>query len=408
MPHNLYLHSSLVQTRKFDRSSSGIRKAIRYNVFDSAIALNLAFFVNASILILAASTFFRHGFHEIAELQDAHRLLEPLLGSELAPILFGIALVAAGQSSTITGTLAGQIVMEGYLNLRIQPWLRRLLTRILAIIPALITIIVFGEGATGELLVLSQVILSLQLGFAIIPLIHFVSDKGKMGEFVIPVWMKVAAWICAMIIVGLNMKLIIETLGDWIGESEDATLIWCLAVPVALLAFALLIYITLRPLFRSGTTGRDHVMHRSKQALETFEAKTYHRIVVAVDFTRHDQESLNTAISQGGKGALYLLVHVLESPVAMAMGHEAEDAETQEDIRHLREYTENLKNQGYACEYRLGHGNPKKVIPHFVSDFRADLLVLGAHGHRGLKDIIFGTVVEAVRHRVKVPVLIVK
>ena len=176
MPHNLYLHSSLVQTRKFDRTQKGIKQALKYNFIDSVVALNLAFLVNAAILILAAATFFNNGMFEIAEIQDAHKLLEPLLGSKWAPILFALALIAAGQSSTITGTLAGQIVMEGYLNLRIQPWVRRIITRLLAIIPAILTVVILGEGATGKLLVLSQVVLSLQLGFAIIPLIHFVSQ----------------------------------------------------------------------------------------------------------------------------------------------------------------------------------------------------------------------------------------
>ena len=191
MPHNLYLHSSLVQTRTFERSPAGIKKAIRYNTIDSTIALNLALFVNGAILILAATTFFKQGRHDVVEIQDAHMLLAPMLGSALAPILFAIALIAAGQSSTITGTLAGQVVMEGYLNLRLQPWIRRLLTRLIAIIPAFLTILILGDSATGRLLIFSQVVLSLQLGFAIIPLIHFVSDRSKMGDFVIPAWQKI-------------------------------------------------------------------------------------------------------------------------------------------------------------------------------------------------------------------------
>src|SRR5687768_36509 len=209
MPHNLYLHSSLVQTRRIDRTAGGIWNSIKYNFIDSAIALNAAFFVNAAILILAASTFFRAGMYEVSDIQDAYKFLTPLTGTDLAAMLFGIALVAAGQSSTITGTLAGQIVMEGYLNLRIAPWLRRLITRLIAIIPAYIVILVYGERETGALLVFSQVVLSLQLGFAIIPLIHFNSDRDKMGEFVIKTWMKIAAWLIAIIIVSLNVKLVI-------------------------------------------------------------------------------------------------------------------------------------------------------------------------------------------------------
>ncbi|HCT23705.1 MAG TPA: iron/manganese transporter, partial [Chitinophagaceae bacterium] len=182
MPHNLYLHSALVQTRKIGSDKASIKRALRFNFIDSAVALNAAFFVNAAILVLAATAFYATGNTEVARIEDAHRLLEPLLGSSLAPALFAIALIAAGQSSTVTGTLAGQIVMEGYLRLRINPWLRRLLTRLIAIVPAVIVIYVFGDSELDNLLVFSQVILSLQLGFAVIPLIHFVSDKQAMGE----------------------------------------------------------------------------------------------------------------------------------------------------------------------------------------------------------------------------------
>ncbi len=194
MPHNLYLHSALVQTRKHESTPAGIRQALKFNFIDSAIALNMALFVNAAILILAASVFHRNNMNEITELQDAHRLLAPLLGENLAPTLFAVALIAAGQSSTITGTMAGQIVMEGYLDLRIAAWLRRLITRLLAVIPAFLTILFAGEDQVGELLILSQVILSLQLGFAIIPLIHFTSDKVKMGEYSNRLWVKCLAW----------------------------------------------------------------------------------------------------------------------------------------------------------------------------------------------------------------------
>ncbi|HNP99944.1 MAG TPA: Nramp family divalent metal transporter, partial [Bacteroidia bacterium] len=231
MPHNLYLHSSLVQTRKFNRSSKDIRKAIRYNIFDSVIALNLAFFVNAAILVLAASTFFKNGMYDVAEIQDAHKFLEPMLGTSLAPALFAIALIASGQSSTLTGTLAGQIVMEGYLRLRIAPWIRRLLTRMVAIIPALFTIVYFGEAATGKLLILSQVILSIQLGFAVIPLIHFVSDKNKMKEFVIPVYVQIPAWITAFIIVILNARLVYSQIADWLQTSDNPLVLWLTVVP---------------------------------------------------------------------------------------------------------------------------------------------------------------------------------
>jgi len=185
MPHNLYLHSALVQTRKIKRNNEGIKKALKLNFIDSAIALNAAFFVNAFILILAATAFYKTGRNDVVEIKQAHEMLAPILGTNLAPMLFAIALIASGQSSTITGTLAGQIVMEGYLHLRITPWVRRLITRLVAVVPALLVILIKGEDNVDALLIFSQVLLSLQLGFAIIPLIHFTSDKTKMGEFAI-------------------------------------------------------------------------------------------------------------------------------------------------------------------------------------------------------------------------------
>jgi manganese transport protein len=208
MPHNLYLHSALVQTRKIKRDTKGIKIALILNFIDSSVELNIAYFVNAAILVLAASAFFYKGRTDVAEIKVAHELLQDMLGSKLAPILFAVALIAAGQSSTITGTLAGQIVMEGYLRLRINPWIRRLLTRVIAIIPAVIVILINGENNIDSLLVLSQVILSMQLGFAIIPLIHFVSDKQTMGAFVIKPWVQVLAWIVNVILVYLYLSML--------------------------------------------------------------------------------------------------------------------------------------------------------------------------------------------------------
>ncbi len=221
MPHNLYLHSALVQTRKIEPSKQGLRRAIRFNVIDSAIALNLALFVNAAILILAAAVFHKNGYNGVSEIQDAHHLLEPLLGKSYAPALFAIALIAAGQSSTVTGTLAGQIVMEGYLHLRIAPWLRRIITRLLAVIPAILAISIYGEHATGNMLVLSQVILSMQLGFAVIPLLHYVSDRHRMGEFAIGFWAKLGGWVSAGIIVVLNVQLVVQQVGDWLQNAGE-------------------------------------------------------------------------------------------------------------------------------------------------------------------------------------------
>ncbi|MGG4039503.1 Nramp family divalent metal transporter [Heyndrickxia ginsengihumi] len=212
MPHNLYLHSSIVQTRNYDDTSEGKRSAIKYATIDSTVALMLALFVNAAILILSAAVFHSSGHKNVAEIQDAYHLLDPLVGSGAAAILFGIALLASGQNSTLTGTLAGQIVMEGFLNIRIKPWLRRLITRMIAIIPAVIVTLMYGEKGTGDLLILSQVILSLQLSFAVVPLVMFTSDKKKMGEFVNKPWIKWLAWFVTALIVVLNAYLLWSTL----------------------------------------------------------------------------------------------------------------------------------------------------------------------------------------------------
>ncbi len=211
MPHNLYLHSSIIQTRNYERTDEGKREAIKFATIDSSASLFLAFFINAAILILAAATFHTSGNHDIADIHDAYQMLTPLLGTSLASIAFAIALLASGQNSTITGTLAGQIVMEGFLNIRLKPWLRRLITRLIAVIPAVIVSILYGEKGTSELLVLSQVILSMQLSFAVVPLVMFTSDKLKMGKFVNKPVLKISAWIISVIIILLNIYLLYQT-----------------------------------------------------------------------------------------------------------------------------------------------------------------------------------------------------
>ena len=215
MPHNLYLHSSIVQTRRFEPTSEGKREAIKFATLDSTIALMGALFINAAILIVAAATFHVGGRTDVAEIQDAHQLLSPMMGAPLASTLFALALLASGQNSTLTGTLAGQIVMEGFLNFRMKPWLRRLITRGLAIVPAVIVTALYGERGTGKLLVLSQVVLSLQLSFAVVPLVLFTSDRAKMGEFANSTWVKWVAWTITAIIVALNGKLLLDQALEW-------------------------------------------------------------------------------------------------------------------------------------------------------------------------------------------------
>jgi len=216
MPHNLYLHSSIVQTRKYEQTTEGKREAIKFATLDSTMALMFALFINAAILIVSAASFYGRG-EKVGEIQDAYKLLSPVLGVTGASTVFAVALLASGQNSTLTGTLAGQIVMEGFLNIRLRPWLRRLITRLIAILPAVIVTAISGEKGTTDLLVLSQVILSLQLSFAVIPLVIFTSDRRKMGEFVNPAWMKMLAWAVALVIAGLNAKLLFDQFGRWFG-----------------------------------------------------------------------------------------------------------------------------------------------------------------------------------------------
>lgn len=410
MPHNLYLHSSLVQTRRIDSSEKGIWSAIKYNFIDSAIALNAAFFVNSAILILAASTFFRAGMFEVSDIQDSYKFLAPLTGTEWASILFGVALVAAGQSSTITGTLAGQVVMEGYLNLRIAPWLRRLITRLIAIIPAYVVILIYGEGKTGELLVFSQVVLSLQLGFAVIPLIHFTSDKQKMGVFAIKPWVKIAAWTIAFIIVSLNVKLVVQEITGWLANAgENAWIIWLIVIPFCMATGILLFYITFKPLLdRRRQEKNARPPHGSAILLQSLEKPTYRKIAITIDFSSVDSICIQSAMAQGGKSASYLLLHVVETAGAIWYGSEIADRESSVDTASLQNYLDQLKEQGYEVEMQIGYGNPKQIIPELVTKFDADLLVMGAHGHKWAKDLIFGTTVDTVRHRVAIPVLIVR
>ena len=405
MPHNLYLHSSLVQTRHIERTPKGIKEALKYNLMDTTLALNIAFLVNSAILILAAAAFYKNGLYEVAEIQDAHKLLNHIFGS-LAPTLFAIALIASGQSSTITGTLAGQIVMEGHLNLRIQPWMRRLLTRLLAIIPAFFTIIYFGEDALGELLVLSQVVLSLQLGFAIIPLIHFNSDKKLMQTFAIPIWVKILAWITASIIIGLNVKLVIEEITGWLQTAQSTWWIYLIVIPLAIGIGCLLLYILIQPLLhRSSKPLR--VPHGEAQVIEMTKPLSYRHIGITVDFSEKDLSTIRHAMLQGGKKARYTLIHVVETAGARYHGDAVLDLETGLDAENMQKYQSNFEALGYEAKIQIGYGHTANAIAGIINESDIDLLVMGTHGHRTIKDLIFGTTVNKVRHRIKIPVLII-
>jgi manganese transport protein len=407
MPHNLYLHSALVQSRKITRTPAGIRRAIKYNIIDSAIALNLALFVNAAILILAATVFHKSGYSGVSEIQDAHRLLEPLLGKSYAPALFAIALIAAGQSSTVTGTLAGQIVMEGYLHLRIAPWLRRLITRLLAVVPAMLVVTWLGENATGDMLVMSQVILSMQLGFAIIPLLHYVSDPRKMGEFALGFWAKLGGWTTAVLIVALNVRLVLQQVENWLLLPNAWAIQW-LVIPGLLFAAAMLLYITFKPMIPHPLVTRTQVPHAHFKGIDSVQAHRYEVIAIALDFSSADQKAIEHALHIGGHAATYLLLHAVETAGAWVLGSEISDLETASDVQNLEAYAKSLRALGYTSEAVIGYGSAKKAIPLLVKTHCAHLLVMGAHGHHAIKDLIFGTTVEAVRHDVDIPVLIVR
>ncbi len=406
MPHNLYLHSALVQTRKIKTGWAGVRRALKYNFIDSFIALNGAFFVNAAILILAASVFYTSGHNTVAKIEDAYRLLSPLLGHKIAPTLFAIALIASGQSSTITGTLAGQIVMEGYLSLRIDPLLRRLITRLIAITPAVIVILMYGDSKVDDLLILSQVILSLQLGFAIIPLIHFVSDKTTMGEFAINLRMKIVAWSIALVLVFLNAQLVTEKLME-VYESEGNVLA---QIGVSLLAvFIIWLFTTmaLLPVIQKRRLRLTADMHPEALPLDNLSPRPINNIVVALDFSDNDGRLISEALAQGKKEANYTLLHIIESVSANYLGAASDDAETQKDRQRLELYANQLIALGYTVTIQLGYRNRVKEIVRLVKEAHADLLIVGAHRHRGLKDYLFGETIDAVRHDLDIAILII-
>jgi len=406
MPHNLYLHSSLVQTRKFKRTPIDIKKAIRFNIIDSAIALNLALFVNASILILSASAFFSNGLFGVTQIEDAYKFLQPLLGSSLAPILFAVALIASGQSSTITGTLAGQIIMEGHLQLRIQPWLRRLITRMLAIIPALLTVLILGESSTGNLLVLSQFILSLQLPFAIIPLIYFAGNKKIMGDFAVKPFYKILAWIATILITGLNFYFVLIQTNEWVHDDNISFTAKFFLSIACVLVFAVLVFVIVYPILKKNKKQKSFTLHQQLR-LQLKDVDAPKNIFISLDFSSADNKALNYALTLGGKNADYKLLHIVETAGAMIYGAETEDFETRKDIEIIERYIYKLKEKGIKASYLIGYGSPKKAIPELVNKHGADMLVMGTHGHSGFKDILFGTTVEDVRHNISVPLVIV-
>ena len=405
MPHNLYLHSALVQTRKIKRDNEGIKRMLKLNFIDSAIALNLAFFVNAFILILAATVFFKTGLTEVAEIKEAHRLLEPMLGSKLAPTLFAIALIASGQSSTVTGTLAGQIIMEGYLHLRINPLVRRLMTRLIAIVPAVLVILINGENNIDSLLILSQVVLSLQLGFAIIPLIHFTSDKKAMGVFAIKPIVIILASVVTAILVYLNLHMVVDQTSEFFKTSDS--IFWKTVIILGCIIYIVLLIIAISYPLMNKKSKEEVKLHPEAVKINEITIPEYKKIAVALDFSENDYRLISHALGQGKKASKFLLIHVVESPATRIIGNETDDLETRKDKERMDSYVAELKEEGNDVYGFLGFDGRVKEIVRLVKENEADLLVIGAHGHSGIKDVVYGETVEAVRHELKIPILVV-
>jgi manganese transport protein len=407
MPHNLYLHSALVQTRRVSRTIDSKSQACKYNFLDSVIALNAAFFVNSAILVLAAAVFYRHGI-VVTEIQQAHKLLDQLLGTQVAPIAFGLALLAAGQSSTLTGTLAGQIVMEGFVRIRLRPYQRRLITRLIALLPAVVVISISGDQGTYKLLILSQVILSLQLPFAIVPLVHFTSDHLKMGSFASKLWVKVMAWTTSVVIIALNGKLVYDQIAEWTkGGAPLFVSILMIGIAAAIAVF--LVYIIALPLIRGAKNWQEE---RPAGALAIIEGiETYRSKHIAAALGRDDSDAaiISRALSLAkAEKALLTLIHVADSAPAQVYSSDVYDEHTRDDEQYLLEIAAEVRASGVAVEIALPHGDPSKELIDFAVSHRVDMLVMGSHGHRLLGDLLWGQTVDPVRHRVEIPVLVVR
>lgn len=404
MPHNLYLHSALVQTRIIGTTEESKREACKFNLIDTAFALNGAFFVNAAILIVSAAVFYKNGI-VVTEIQQAHKLLDPLMGTAIAGALFGVALIAAGQSSTLTGTLAGQIVMEGFLQLRIRPFIRRLVTRLIAIIPAIVVISLKGDEGSYDLLILSQVILSLQLPFAILPLIRLTSDRQVMGVFANKGWVKVLSWTVAAIIAGLNTTLLFSQISRWIESAgPNAIWLWVTLVPVVVGGLLLQVYVSLPESWKVWRKPAMPVPERIELVPQLFS-----KIGVAIDYSSVDVKVLSHAQSLAkGYGASLLLFHVVEGVGGQVFGKEAYDDEARHDRELIDSLAEQIRRTGVAVETTLGYGRVAEQIVRISRENGIDLLIMGGHGHRGLKDLILGTSISKVRHELSIPVLVVQ
>ncbi|MEJ2731303.1 MAG: Nramp family divalent metal transporter [Deltaproteobacteria bacterium] len=407
MPHNLYLHSSLVQTRRVSRIVDSKAQACRYNLLDSTIALNGAFFVNSAILILAAAVFYRNGI-VVTEIQQAHMLLEQLLGTHIAPIAFGLALLAAGQSSTLTGTLAGQIVMEGFVKIRLRPYIRRLVTRSIALLPAVVVIWISGDAGTYKLLILSQVILSLQLPFAIVPLVHFTGDRLKMGAFVSKIWVKVLAWITSAIIIALNGKLVYDQIMEW-ASGGAPMIVFILTVGFVAAITLFLVYIIILPLVHGERSWLEEKPSGASAVIERIETHRVKHIAAALGRDESDAAIVSQALTLAKREkAMLTLIHVVDSALAQVYSGDGYDEHTRDDEQYLLEIAQEVRSSEVVVEIELAYGDPSEELVSFTVSHKVDILVMGSHGHRLLGDLLWGQTVDPVRHRVNIPVLVVR
>jgi manganese transport protein len=358
-------------------------------------------------------------------LRQAHQLLAPLLGSSVAPVLFAVALLCAGQASTITGTLAGQIVMEGFLRVRMRPWLRRLVSRGLAIIPAVAVILIEGERGVDELLVLSQVVLSLQLAFAVVPLVTFTSDRRRMGHFANSWWVQALAVIATVLIIALNGKLAWDAIHGWMGASAGAWWVVALVIPLAVAMALMLLYMVATPLLNRPWAEREPEPVRAPSAGAAVRATrasglvlepeplrwhsgSYRRIAVAVELADADDNILYfLRRAQLAPESELVFVHVAESAASRWLGEQSLDSESREDMAALEALAQEFTERGTRSSVRLGHGDPAREIARIVREERSDLLVTGSHGHTGLSDMVFGATISSVRHLVTCPILTV-
>ncbi|HEU0124255.1 MAG TPA: Nramp family divalent metal transporter [Bryobacteraceae bacterium] len=407
MPHNLYLHSSLVQTRQFGHTLEEKKRACRFNFIDSAVALNAALLVNAAILILAAAVFYRQGV-AVTEIEQAHQMLSPLLGTAAASALFAISLLLSGQASTLTGTLSGQIVMEGFLNLRLNPWVRRLVTRGLAIVPAVAVIYTSGESQVYQLLILSQVVLSLQLPFAVIPLIRLTSDKQRMGEFANRPWVTVLAGLVAGIILFLNAWLVKNTFDTML---SNGTNVYLIAVPCILLCL-LLLYLLVEPFVRQtpAEASAGIAMPVPEWRGTDSELPVYRKILVPLDHSASDAIALRHAMSLARQsGARLLLLHVEEGATSQVYGVDSSTAEVTGGSTYFQSLSKHIAEQHITCDFFIRHStSPSQEIVRLVKAEAPDLIVMAAHGHGRIGDLVYGQTIEHVRHAVKIPLLVVQ